>query len=79
MKKQTKLNSNQSILLKNSKILDILNDKSSVQDILIINGKIADLGKIKDVENCIEIDSFTIYNFCFSTSNWIFSISTRDV
>ena len=56
MKKQTKLHSNQSILLKNSNILDILNGKSSVQDILIKNGKIVDLGKIKNVENCTVIN-----------------------
>tara|TARA_B100001123_G_scaffold431545_1_gene553164 strand:- start:3043 stop:4347 length:1305 start_codon:yes stop_codon:yes gene_type:complete len=44
------------VLLKNGKVLDILNGKTSIKDILISDGKIVEIGKIESHENYIIID-----------------------
>ena len=47
---------NSKILLKNGKILDILNGKTTIKDVLISDGKIIEIGKIQDHENYVKID-----------------------
>jgi len=56
MKNKVNLTKNQSLLLKNGKVLDVTNGKTTKQDILIHNGKIVKLGKINDNNNYHIID-----------------------
>ena len=44
------------VLLKNGKILDILNGKTSIKDILISDGNIVEMGKIENDKKYITID-----------------------
>ena len=51
MKKLIKFKSNEYLLLKGGEIFDIITQKNSSADILIQNGQIVEIGKIKDKEN----------------------------
>ena len=48
--------SSSKVLLKNGKILNVLNGKASIKDILIENGKIVEVGKIENNDSYILID-----------------------
>ena len=54
-KKITNISSSK-VLLKNGKILNVLNGKASIKDILIENGKIVEVGKIENNDSYILID-----------------------
>ena len=56
MNKKIKNISSSKLLLKNGKILNILNGKSSIKDIVIENGKISQIGKIEDNDSYLVID-----------------------
>lgn len=56
MNKKIKNISESKLLLKNGQILNILDGKSSNQDILIEDGKIVQIGKIEDNDNFLSID-----------------------
>tara|TARA_Y100001970_G_scaffold26569_1_gene32028 strand:- start:2219 stop:3511 length:1293 start_codon:yes stop_codon:yes gene_type:complete len=56
MNKKIENISNSKILLKNGKILNILNGKSTIKDIAIENGKIAQIGKIENNDSYLTID-----------------------
>jgi dihydroorotase len=56
MNKKIKNISESKLLLKNGQILNILDGKSSNQDILIEDGKIVEIGKIEDNDNFLSID-----------------------
>ena len=56
MKKQTKFNTEEYLLLSGGTILDVISGKSNSQDILINNGEIIQLGKIDKKDNYHVID-----------------------
>ena len=56
MKNKIKLNSDQYLLLSGGEILNVINGKTSNQDILIHNDKIVDIGKIEIKNNYHTID-----------------------
>ena len=56
MNKKIKNISESKLLLKNGQILNILDGKSSNQDILIEDGKIVQIGKFEDNDNFLSID-----------------------
>jgi len=56
MNKNIKNISNSKILLKNGQIVNVLNDKDAVKDILIEDGKIVQIGKIENNDSYFTID-----------------------
>ena len=56
MNKKIKNIANTKILLKNGKVMNVLNGKSIIQDILIENEKIVEIGKVQNNDNYITID-----------------------
>ena len=56
MKNKIDITEDKSLLLKNGKILDIIDGKTVSKDILIHKGKIVKLGKINDIDNYHVID-----------------------
>ena len=56
MKTLNKFKSNEYLLLKGGQIFDVIDKKNDVVDILINNGKIVEIGKIKDKENYYTVD-----------------------
>ena len=56
MNKKIKNIANAKILLKNGKVMNVLNGKSVIQDILIEDGKIVEIGKVQNNDNYTIID-----------------------